>query len=190
MGKGLINGIIIAVTLSIAQMKTDDDILRNIAKPVQNISSEDIQNLIDRLMFTCEKAKGMGIAAPQIFQSKQIFIMSSHPNERYPDAPVMVPVAVINPKIIWQSHDFEKDWEGCLSVPDIRGLVLRSRTINVTYTNRYDEKIEAEYHGFLARLFQHEYDHLKGILFIDKVLSEADIITEKEYQNVMMKRII
>lgn len=181
--KRFIDGVFMAEGLSIAQIETDDDVLRRIADPVKNISSEEIQNLIDKLMSTCKKAKGMGIAAPQIFHSKQIFIMSSHPNTRYPNAPLMKPVAVINPEIIRQSEEKEKDWEGCLSVPDLRGLVPRSTTIEVTYSNRLGEHVSTRYHGFLSRLFQHEYDHLKGILFIDKVLSKADIILEKEYQD-------
>lgn len=172
-----------AGVLSIAQIETDDDVLRRIADPVKNISSEEIQNLIDTLMFSCEKAKGMGIAAPQIFHSRQIFIMSSQPNIRYPNAPFMEPVAVINPEIIRQSEEKEKDWEGCLSVPDLRGLVPRSTTIEVSYSNRLGENVSTRYHGFLARLFQHEYDHLNGILFVDRVLSKADVISEKEYQD-------
>lgn len=186
-GKRLIDGVFMAGILSIAQIETDDDILRRIAEPVKNISSEEIQNLIDTLMYSCEKAKGMGIAAPQIFHSRQIFIMSSHPNTRYPDAPVMKPVAVINPEITRQSEEKEKDWEGCLSVPELRGLVPRSTTIEVTYSNRDGEDISTKYHGFLARLFQHEYDHLNGILFVDKVLSKADIISEKDYQDRVKK---
>jgi len=169
------------VVLSIAQIEVDDDILRRVAEPVKNVGSEEIQVLIDNLMHTCDDAQGMGIAAPQAFHSKQIFIMSLHPNERYPNAPVMEPVAVINPKIMWQSEEQEKGWECCLSVPGIRGLVPRSTTIEVTHTNRYGEEVEATYNGFLARVFLHEYDHLIGTLFIDKVLSESDIITEQEY---------
>jgi peptide deformylase len=173
------------VVLPIAKIDTDDSILRSVAEPVDNISSEETQNLIDNLMYTCDKAQGMGIAAPQVFNSKQIFIMSSRPNKRYPSAPVMESVAIINPEITWQSEEQEKDWEGCLSVPGIRGLVPRSVSIKVTYTNRDGEEVTAEYHGFLARIFQHEFDHLNGTLFVDKVQSKADVVTEKEYQELM-----
>jgi len=162
-----------------------DDYFIFLCPKSNNINSEETQKLIDDLMHTCNKAKGMGIAAPQVFHSKQIFIMSSHPNERYPNAPVMEPVAVINPKITWQSEEQESGWEGCLSVPGLRGLVPRSTSIKVAYTNRYDEEIEATYNGFLARVFLHEYNHLTGTLFIDKVLSESDIITEQEFQKMM-----
>jgi peptide deformylase len=176
------------VVLPIAKIDTDNSILRRIAEPVDKISSKETQNLIDNLMHTCDDAGGMGIAAPQVFHSKQIFIMSSHPNKRYPNAPVMEPIAVVNPKIIWKSEKLEKDWEGCLSVPGLRGLVPRSESIKVTYTNRYNEYIETKFHGFLARIFQHEFDHLNGTLFVDIVQSAPDIVTDKQYEELMNNR--
>ena len=175
-----------AKVLPIAQLGAP--VIREIAKPVTDIASEATQNFIDDLMLTCHDAQGMGIAAPQVYCSKRIFIMSSQPNERYPYAPSMEPTAVINPTIVWHSEESEKDWEGCLTLPGVRGLVPRYLKIRVTYTTREGEQVEAEYEGFMARLFQHEFDHLNGKVFIDRVESTQDIVTEKEFQRIVSER--
>ena len=87
----------------------------------------------------------------------------------------------INPEIIWQSDDTENGWEGCLSIPGLRGLVPRHRRIGVRYQNRNGEIKEDEYADFIARVFQHEFDHLQGIVFIDRMESSLNLMTEKEY---------
>jgi peptide deformylase len=92
------------------------------------------------------------------------------------------PFFVINPCIIWQSEELEKDWEGCLSLPGIRGFVPRSKHIKVRYQTRDAEWVETDYTGFLARVFQHEYDHLIGHVFIDRIDSTLDIIMEAEWR--------
>jgi len=100
----------------------------------------------------------------------------------------MEPIAVIDPEIIWHSEAMEKDWEGCLSLPGVRALIPRYTGIEVTYTNREGEQVEARYEGFIARLFQHEYDHLNGKVFIDRVESTQDIVMEKEFQRIIMEQ--
>lgn len=156
-------------------------ILREKAKHVDNIGDEYIQNLIDNLTETVSAVNGVGIAAPQVNESYQIFIIYSHPNPRYPDAPKTEPLEVINPKIISRSDEMVKDWEGCLSIPGIRGLVPRHKSIVVEYTTRNEGKKREELEDFIARIFQHEYDHLNGIVFLDRLESVSDMITEKEY---------
>ncbi|MCZ6555911.1 MAG: peptide deformylase, partial [Candidatus Dadabacteria bacterium] len=104
-------------------------ILREMAAQVKNLEDEEIQNFIDNLIATAIEANGVGIAAPQVYESKRIFIISSRPNERYPNAPEMEPTAIINPEILSFSKEKEKDWEGCLSIPGIRGLVPRHKSI-------------------------------------------------------------
>jgi peptide deformylase len=160
-------------------------ILREKAKHVDNIGDEYIQNLIDNLSETVSAVNGVGIAAPQVAACYQIFIIYSHPNPRYPDAPKTEPLEVINPKIISRSDEMVKDWEGCLSIPGIRGLVPRHKSISVEYTNRYGHKKAEELEDFIARIFQHEYDHLNGIVFLDRLESVNDMITEKEYIKLM-----
>ena len=175
-----------AKVLPIAQLGAA--IIRKISAPVKDIHAEEIQNLIDDLLLTCHDANGMGIAAPQTYHSKRIFIMSSQANDRYPYAPVMEPEVVINPEITWQSDAIEKDWEGCLTLPGLRGLVPRQTKIKVTYTNREKVKVELVYEGFLARIFQHELDHLNGKVFIDRVESTLDIVMEKEFQRMLKEK--
>jgi peptide deformylase len=163
-----------------------DPILRQKATLVENVSDERIQKLIDDLMATVAQANGVGIAAPQVAQSYRLFIVASRPNPRYPNAPEMEPTAMINPKIIASSTEIVKGWEGCLSIPGIRGLVPRCQAIEVEYTDRNGKLRKQEFTDFVARIFQHEYDHLDGIVFLDKLESTLDIVTEQEYQ----KRVI
>ncbi|WP_426358380.1 peptide deformylase [Pseudocolwellia sp. HL-MZ19] len=156
--------------------------LRKIAEPVQDILSEATQQLINNLLDTVKSAGGVGIAAPQIDISQRIFIMCSKPNQRYPNAPLMKPTAIINPKIIAHGNETEKDWEGCLSVPSIRGLVPRYNSIHVSYYDQQDNKHNKDLSGFLARIFQHEIDHLDGLTFIDRVESGKDLFSEEEWR--------
>ncbi|MEC4895176.1 MAG: peptide deformylase [Oscillatoria sp. PMC 1051.18] len=156
-------------------------ILRDRAKLVKNITDKSIQSLIDSLMATAASAHGVGIAAPQISQSYRLFIVASRPNPRYPHAPEMEPTPMINPNIISHSDEIVKDWEGCLSIPGLRGLVPRYRAIAVEYTDRYGKLQQRELTDFVARIFQHELDHLDGILFCDRLESTHDLFTEQEY---------
>ena len=160
-------------------------ILREIAQPIANICDRKIQQLIDEMLVTLKKSNGVGIAAPQIGRSLQLIIVASHPNERYPHAPQMEPTAMINPQIVSHSEDTEKGWEGCLSVPMIRGLVPRYREIEVDYLDRQGNPQTAKLTDFVARIFQHEYDHLQGKVFLDRVESTLDLASEAEYQNIL-----
>src|SRR3989344_653745 len=163
-------------------------VLRKKSKEVLNIKSPDVQTLIDDLIATVMDVDGVGIAAPQVYESLRIFILASHPNPRYPYAPKMKPTAIINPKILDMSKGKAKDWEGCLSIPGLRGLIPRSKSIKVSYTSREGKKINKTFTDFVARIFQHEYDHLEGKLFIDRVESSLDLISEKEFQKLIKKR--
>ncbi|WP_066382314.1 MULTISPECIES: peptide deformylase [unclassified Anabaena] len=159
--------------------------LRRQAAPVENVHDPAMQKLIDDLIATAIQAHGVGIAAPQVAQSDCLFIVASRPNLRYPHAPTMEPTAMINPRIVAHSSEVVKDWEGCLSVPGIRGLVPRYQAIAVEYTDRYGQLQQQELTDFVARIFQHEFDHLNGVLFIDRVEKPADMITEPEYQKIV-----
>lgn len=171
--------------LQISQL--GNPVLRQHAQPIHDLGDEKIQTLIDDLIFTVDKANGVGIAAPQVSESWRLFIVASRPNLRYPHAPTMTPTAMINPKIISASPEIVKDWEGCLSVPGIRGLVPRHRSIEVEYISRNGELQRQELTDFVARIFQHEFDHLEGIVFLDRVESSEDLITEQEYQAQIVK---
>lgn len=160
-------------------------ILRKKASMVSNILDKEFQQLIDDMIFTVNQVNGLGIAAPQVYQSKRVFIIASKPSVRYPNAPKMAPIAIINPVILAHSEEKIKDWEGCLSIPGIRGLVPRYKSIDVTFTDRTGKQITKTFNDFVARIFQHELDHLNGIVFLDQLDSNKDIITEKEYQKIV-----
>lgn len=165
--------------LKIAQL--GNPILRNKALPVENITDRDFQQLIDRLIATAIAKNGVGIAAPQVSLPYRLFIVASRPNLRYPHAPSMQPTAMINPRIIAHSETIVKDWEGCLSVSDRRGLVPRYQAIEVEYCDRTGKLQRQTLTDFVARIFQHELDHLDGLVFLDRIESERDLYTEQEY---------
>ncbi|WP_373538571.1 peptide deformylase [Chamaesiphon sp.] len=159
-------------------------ILRQKSVAIGNISDRQLDETIADLMATCEAANGVGIAAPQVAASVRLFIVASRPSPRYPHAPTMAPTAMINPEIVARSGELVAGWEGCLSVPGTRGLVLRDRAIEVTYFNRSGEFVRQELTDFVARIFQHELDHLDGILFPDRIPNLTDLITEAEYLKI------
>lgn len=165
------------MTHDIAQLGAP--VLRHAAEKVANVS--DIRQLIEDMHTTLASTSGVGLAAPQIGVSKQVIIVASRPTPRYPKAPVMEPTVMINPLFKHLSEDQDKDWEGCLSIPSIRALVPRYRHIAIEYTNEQGEQIEQALDGFIARVFQHEYDHLIGKVFLDRVESNGDIFSESEY---------
>ncbi len=155
-------------------------VLREPARPVADPADPAVQALIEDMLLTVAEADGVGIAAPQVHEPLAIFIIASRPNPRYPHAPAMAPEAILNPEIVWSSDETEKGWEGCLSVPSLRGLVPRHRRIGVRYLTRTGELREEEFADFIARIFQHEFDHIRGLVFVDRVDSR-DLVSEKEY---------
>ncbi len=156
-------------------------VLRTKAKEVKDIPDPKVQQLIDDLIFTASHASGVGISAPQVGQSLRIFIIASYPNDRYPEAPEMIPTPIINPQIISFSDGLVEGWEGCLSIPGIRAPVLRHRSVKVKYFDREGNELEAVLEDFIARIFQHEFDHIEGIVFLDRLEDNSEIITENEY---------
>ena len=162
-----------------------ESILRNHASVVDKIDDHIIIDLIDHLINTATANSGVGIAAPQISQSYRVFIVASHPSDRYPYAPTMPPTAMINPQILAHGESIVKDWEGCLSVPNVRGLVPRYQSIEVEYTTKEGEIKQEILTDFVARIFQHELDHLDGVLFIDRISDPADLYTEAEYRQII-----
>ncbi len=160
-------------------------ILRQTAQLIELPLTPEIQGLIDGLIQTAEAANGVGIAAPQVFQSCQLLIVASRPSPRYPHAPTTAPTAMINPQIIDRSTSTVLGWEGCLSVPNQRGLVARSEWVEVSYVDRAGQLQQQRLTDFVARIFQHEYDHLIGILFVDRLANPDQLISEEEYQKIM-----
>lgn len=172
--------------LQIAQLGVP--LLRDKSPEVKEITKSEIRKLINDLIATVVEVDGVGIAAPQVYKSLRIFIIASHPSPRYPKAPRMKPIALINPVVISGSEETEKDWEGCLSIPGIRGLVPRSTELTVKYFTPAGKEVKKTFTGFLARIFQHEYDHLEGKVFIDRLETTKDVITEKEFRRMFGRR--
>lgn len=162
--------------------------LRQVAQPVKSpaaaASDGYLQQLIEQMLDTLQAANGVGIAAPQLGHALRVLVVASRPNLRYPHAPRMEPMVMINPRLVAASDDLELGWEGCLSVPGWRGRVPRHRTIEVAYSDRYGQPQRQVWEGFVARIFQHEADHLEGKVFLDRVQAKTDLISEEAYQAI------
>ena len=143
------------------------------------IKSPAIQRLIDDLIDTMVEYHGVGLAAPQVHESVRIFVAALDSADEGQEAE---PVVVINPEIAVVGSDVIDDWEGCLSIPDIRGRVPRAREIRVRALDRKGDRIELRAHDFPARVIQHETDHLEGIVYVDRMqdLSSLSFIAEWE----------
>ncbi|WP_413112177.1 peptide deformylase [Thaumasiovibrio sp. DFM-14] len=150
-----------------------DPILTLVAKHVDDVTQ--VHALINEMRHAMTMAEGVGIAAPQLGVSLRIMIVGSAPNSRYPDAPLMAPITMINPIILHTGLDKANDWEGCLSVAGRRGLVPRFTHIDVEYLDENSQIQRAKFDGFIARIFQHELDHLNGMTFLDRAIEVVDI---------------
>jgi peptide deformylase len=127
--------------------------ITQLGNPILEQKAAAIDNLLDAdLITTVQAAHGVGIAAPQVARSLRLFIVASHPNPRYPDAPIMQSTAMINPRILQVSEEMVKGWEGCLSVPNWRGFVPRHQWIEVAYYDRNGREIRQVFSDFLARI--------------------------------------
>jgi peptide deformylase len=130
------------------------------------LKSLPIQRLIDDMIETMKEYQGIGLAAPQVHESIRLFVAGSTDEEH--GFPLTV---VANPDITVVGPEVVEDWEGCLSIPDVRGRVPRARQIQVRGLDRQGRKIELKMSGFPARVMQHETDHLNGVLFLDRMTS-------------------
>lgn len=172
-----------AKLLQIAQLGSQ--VLRVTTDKVTIESEAELSALQEDLLATMQDTKGVGIAAPQVYVSKRCFIFSSRPGPNRDDIPLIEPTFVINPEIVSASDEMIIAWESCLSIPGIRGNVPRHELIKVRYSTLDGIVVECELSGFPARVFQHEYDHLDGMVYLDRLESTRDIITEKEYQKLI-----
>jgi len=148
-----------------------EDILKLKAAHVADseFKSEWLEQLALAMHATMSERHGVGIAAPQVYISKRVIIVASRPNPRYPDAPEMDAVVMVNPEILDFSLETCLGEEGCLSVPNERGQVERAQVVKVRYQTLTGEVVETVYEGFPARIVQHEVDHLDGVLFVERV---------------------
>ena len=166
---------------SLQLLSRHDARLSRKAEDILDFSDPGFQAFIDELIRCGEDNLGVGIAAPQVGRSVRLFILAPRPTARYPDAPEMTPMAVINPRILRAYGETEKAWEGCLSVPGFRGMVPRATEIDVAFTDRHGVERRATYSGFVARVFQHEFDHLEGVLYPERMDKEDRLVNLEEY---------
>jgi peptide deformylase len=153
------------------------------------VAGASIQKLIDDMIETMIEYHGVGLAAPQVHEGLRVFVASldapHDEDERGADPPA--PMAIINPEIVPIGSEVVEDWEGCLSIPDIRGRVPRAKEIKVKALGRRGERIEIRAHDFPARVIQHETDHLDGILFFDRMRSFETLTFLEEYSRYWIK---
>lgn len=157
-----------------------DPILTQVAEPVTEFKTPALQDLIEGMLATLKEAQGVGLAAPQVGSLLQVLIVASRPNPRYPEAPQMQPLVMVNPRLLACSSDQVLGWEGCLSVPNCRGLVARAREVEVEYYTPEGVQQRVVWQDFPARIFQHEYDHLMGRVFLQR--QPRQLLTEAQYQ--------
>ena len=162
-------------------------VLRAKARPLEKaeIRGAVVQKLIDDMIDTMAEYHGVGLAAPQVHEGVRLFVAALDSGDD--DAEDSEPIAVINPQITIVGADVVEDWEGCLSIPDIRGRVPRAREITVRAFDRTGARIELNAHDFPARVIQHETDHLDGVLFFDRMKSLESMTFLDEYARYWRK---
>lgn len=140
------------------------------------ITTPRIQRLIDDMFETMHDSQGIGLAGPQVHESIRLFVAGVDD-----DDDTMAPVVIINPEVSQVGSAVEEDWEGCLSIPDIRGRVPRAVDIRIRALDRHGKPIAMTASGFPARVIQHETDHLDGVLFFDRMTSFESLSFLDEY---------
>ena len=140
-------------------------LLREKAKPVEEFATAELKALVQDMTETMAAKNGAGLAAPQIGVGQRVVIFGVEKNPRYPDAEPVPFTVLVNPKIVVLTREIEEDWEGCLSVPGMRGIVPRYKKLRYSGFDADGNPIERVAEGFHARVVQHECDHLDGILY-------------------------
>lgn len=146
-------------------LKMGDPMLLKVAEPVRHFDTPELRQLLVDMHDTMQSLNGAGLAAPQIGVSQQVVIFGVGSNPRYPQAEEVPYTVLINPQLDTVDADLEDGWEGCLSVPGMRGLVPRFKRLRYRGVDQYGQPIDRTVADFHARVVQHEVDHLQGILY-------------------------
>ena len=168
-------------------------VLRACARPLerQEIKSARVQTLIDDMIETMLEYRGVGLAAPQVHESLRLFVALLEEADRASDladeGTEQDPIVVINPQLTVVDDEIVEDWEGCLSIPDIRGRVPRARAVSVRALDRRGNAFELRESNFSARVVQHETDHLDGVLFFDRMRRLDSLTFLEEYAKYWRK---
>ncbi len=164
-------------------LKMGNPLLREQAQPFQleEITSNQSQELVQSMWDTTDEYGGIGLAAPQIGISKQLAVIRiDEDNERYPEAEKSEEIVIFNPQITVLDETLQGFWEGCLSVPGLRGVVFRPRKVQIDFLDQSAEEASFIAEDFLATVFQHELDHLFGKLFVDRIEDISTLSFEDE----------
>ena len=161
-------------------------VLRQRARALEprELKTVPLQKFIDDMIETMDEYSGVGLAAPQVHESLRIFVARLDSDGRGQGEPI----AIVNPEIEVIGSDMIEGWEGCLSIPDIRGRVPRAAQIRVAALDRHGKRIEINTRDFPARVIQHETDHLNGILFFDRMRSMESLTYMEEFSRYHSKR--
>ncbi|MEK7570048.1 MAG: peptide deformylase [Patescibacteria group bacterium] len=149
---------------------------------LQKVKTIKFQQLIANMFFTMRESQGVGLAAPQINQPWQLAVIEIQKSTVRPQVNPLAPQVIINPKITRYSRKVAYDWEGCLSLDGVRGLVPRSTEITVRYYDALGKLQVKKFTGFQARVFQHEIDHLNGVVFVDRMKDMKTLMTVSEFR--------
>jgi peptide deformylase len=147
-----------------------------------------MQKFIDDMIETMKEYDGVGLAADQVFESNQVAVLEVADNPRYPNKPAIPLTVLVNPEIMPLSEEMEEDWEGCLSIPDLRGLVPRFKTIRVQALDRNGSALDFVAKDFHARVIQHEFDHLNGKVYLDRMRDLMTLTFLQEFTRYWMNR--
>jgi len=170
--------------------KLGNPVLRQLAEPINlnDLADKAMQSFIDDMIETMHHEGGVGLAAPQVNRSIQMVVLEYAENERYPDE-VSIPLTVLlNPVLSDYSQETKEGWESCLSLADFRGLVPRSTTVTLNAYDRQGKKIQKTVSDFEAVVLQHEIDHLKGFVFLDRMKDLTKLSYEKEFEEFWLKK--
>lgn len=141
------------------------------------------QKFIDDMIDTMRESDGVGLAAPQVYVSKRLALIEvKGPHPRYPDQPEVPLTVLINPQIVSHATEMHEDWEGCLSIPDLRGKVPRWNSVDVAALDREGKTVSFQARGFFARVVQHELDHLDGRIFLERMNDLSTLTHLREFQ--------
>jgi peptide deformylase len=164
-------------------------VLRQIARKVSRdeLKSEAMQTFIDELVETMRDANGAGLAAPQVYESVQICALEVRDNPRYPYKPNIPLTILVNPEITPLTDETFENYEGCLSVPDLRGVVDRATEIRVRAWDRTGNDIDTVVRGLTSGTYQHEVDHLNGKLFLDRVRDTTTLCSWREFERHQLR---
>lgn len=164
-------------------------VLRKPAAPVspEEISTPEFQRLVDDMIETMREYQGVGIAGVQVHESKQVAVLEVEDNPRYPGKSAVPLTVLINPDMEPLAEDAEEDWEGCLSIPELRGRVPRYQTIRVAALSRHGQEMNFVATGFHARVIQHEVDHLRGRVFLDRMRDLSTLTYLAEYSRFWLE---